>query len=190
MTGPRGSTDDRIITAALTLIAGEGLGSVTMRRIAETAGVARQTLYNHYPDIDAIVVEAMERHNRESIELLNSTLAVVDSPIDKIEHLVRHAVAVGAHAHQVPGIAHGLSPTARAKLDAYGTAVKSLVGQIIEAGQGSGAFRLDLDPDVDPELIRLMLDGLAEQAGRSPEAAAAIADAGTRTILAAIRLPG
>ena len=68
------STDDRIIHAALTLIAHEGLGAVTMRSIAESAGISRQTLYNHYPDIDSIVAGALRRHNEESIQLLESSL--------------------------------------------------------------------------------------------------------------------
>ena len=170
----------------LTLIAGEGLGSVTMRRIAETAGIARQTLYNHYPDVDSIVVEAIERHNRESIAMLESTLAVVDRPDDRVAQLVRHVVAVGAHAHHTPGIEHGLSAEARAKLGGYDGSVDQCIRQIVKDGQEVGAFRDDLDPDVDTDLIRSMLDGLAEQAGRSPEAAAAIAATGTRTILAAL----
>ena len=189
MTDAKPSTSDRIVHATLTLIAGEGLGSVTMRRIAETAGVARQTLYNHYPDVDSIVVEAIERHNRESIAMLESAIAVVDHPSDRIEQLVRHVVAVGAHTHQIHGIERGLSAEARARLSGHENAIDRWVGQIMRNGQESGVFRPDLDPGVDVDLIRRMLDGLAEQAGRSPEAAAAIAEAGTRTILAAISSP-
>ncbi len=188
MTDKKLSTSDRIVHATLTLIAGEGLGSVTMRRIAETAGIARQTLYNHYPDVDSIVVEALERHNRESIAMLESTLVVVNDPNDRIEQLVRHMVAVGAHAQQVHGIERGLSAQARERLKGYEEAIDRWIGQIVRDGQESGVFRNDLDPEVDVDLIRRMLDGLAEQAGRSPKAVAEIAAVGTRTILAAIRL--
>jgi AcrR family transcriptional regulator len=45
------SADDRIIDAALSLIGERGLGEVTMVEVARRAGVARQTLYNHYPDV-------------------------------------------------------------------------------------------------------------------------------------------
>ena len=180
------STTDRIIHAALNLIANEGLGAVTMRRIAETAGVARQTLYNHYPDVDSIVVAAVERHDEESIRLLESTLAVVDRPAEKVEQLVRHFVAVGAHTHHSQGIEHGLSAEARQRLGAYERAVEHWTRQILQDGQSAGAFRSDLEIEVDVDLMRRMLEGLAERASRSPEEAAAIARAGTRTILAAI----
>lgn len=110
------STEDRIITATLRLIAEVGLGSVTMRRVAETAGVARQTLYNHYPDIDSIVATAISRHHDESMWMLDAALRVVDDPAGKLEQLVRHVVSIGAHAHHAPGIESGLSANARETL--------------------------------------------------------------------------
>lgn len=180
------STDDRIIHAALALIAQEGLGAVTMRAVAEAAGIARQTLYNHYPDIDSIVAAALTRHNRESIQLLESSLRVVDDPSEKLEQLVRHVVSIGAHAHHVPGIEHGLSPEARATLVEYNVALDDSIRAILEDGRRSGAFRPDLSPGLDTTLVRHMLDGLAEAAARAPHDAAAIASGGLRTIGAAV----
>ncbi|VAW04197.1 hypothetical protein MNBD_ACTINO02-1452, partial [hydrothermal vent metagenome] len=78
------STVDRIIHATLALIGEHGFGGVTMSLVAEVAGVARQTLYNHYGDIDSIVAAAIDQHNRESLDLLNAALQVAESPADKI----------------------------------------------------------------------------------------------------------
>ena len=184
--GVRSSVDDRIIQATLTLIAEYGLGAVTMIRISETAGVARQTLYNYYPDVDSIVAEAIGRHNRESIELLESSLHVVDHPKGKLEQLVRHVVSVATHAHHAPGIERGLSAAARATLSEYDNALDRSIRAILEDGQRSGVFRHDLSPDVDAGLIRHMLNGLAEKSAASPTDAAVLATAGTRTIHAAV----
>jgi AcrR family transcriptional regulator len=184
---PAGSSaGDRIIMATLALIAEDGLGSLTMIRIAETAGVARQTLYNHYSDIDSIVAEAIRRHNRESIQILEAAMRVVDRPEDKLEQLVRHAVTVGAHAHHTPGIEQGLSSNARVTLREYGNALDRCIREVMEDGQKANAFRSDLSPDIDATLIRHMLDGLAAQAAASPDQAASIAGSGTRTVLAAV----
>ncbi len=180
------STDERIIHAALTLIARGGLGSVTMRGIAETAGIARQTLYNYYPDVDSIVAAALRRHNEESIQLLESSLRTVDDPSGKLEQLVRHVVSIGTHAHHTPGIEHGLSPQARATLEEYQVALDKSIRRILEDGQQSGVFRSDLSLDLDTALVRHMLDGLSEQAARTPDSAAAIASGGIRTISAAL----
>ena len=180
------SANDRIIVATLHLIAEDGQGSLTMMQIAEAAGVARQTLYNHYPDIDSIVAEAVSRHNRESIEMLEAAMRVVDRPEDKLEQLVRHSVSVGAHAHHAPGIEHGLSAGARATLREYDDALDRHIRGVLEDGQESGSFRTDLSPGVDAALIRHMLYGLAAQSAAFPDDAAAIAVAGSRTILAAV----
>jgi AcrR family transcriptional regulator len=180
------SSDDRIIEATLTLIAREGLKAVTMRRIAETAGVARQTLYNHYPDIDTIVAGAVGRHQRESIQLLDAALSVVDDPASRLEQLVRHVVSLGAHAHHGLGIQHGLSADARATLGAYDEELDRRIRRILEEGRRAGAFRPDLSPDVDATLIRYLLGGLAELAGGAPDERAGLASIGTRTVLAAV----
>ena len=180
------STDNRIIEAALTLIAQEGLGGVTMLAIAEAASVARQTLYNYYPDIDTIVAEAIRRHNRESIELLEASLRVVDRPEDKLEQLVRHVVSIGAHAQHTQGFQHGLSADARATLGAYDELIVRRVGEILAEGQRSGVFRSDLVPEVDAVLIQQMLNGLLELGARAPDQAANTATTGIRTIRAAV----
>lgn len=180
------SSEERIIHAALTLIADAGLGSVTMRGIAETAGIARQTLYNHFPDVDSIVAAALKRHNEESIRLLGSALRTVDDPSRRLEQLVRHVVSVGTHVNHTPGIEHGLSPEARATLQEYQEALDTSIRQILEDGQRSGVFRSDLSLDLDTALVRHMLDGLTEQAARRPDGAAVIASGGIRTITAAL----
>lgn len=180
------TTDDRIIHAALALISREGLGAVTMRSIAETAGIARQTLYNHYPDIDSIVAEAIKRHNRESIRLLESSLRVADDPTDKLDQLVRHVVAVATHAHHARGIEHGLSSDARATLNDYHETLDRSIRGILEEGQRGGSFRQDLSLDLDTRIVRHILNGLAEQAALTPDRAPAITATGMNTIRAAI----
>jgi AcrR family transcriptional regulator len=186
MTPAPRSTDDRIINAALALIAREGFGAVTMRSIAETAGIARQTLYNHYPDLDSIALEAIKRHNEVSIQLLESSLRVVDDPPGKLEQLVRHVVSIGAHAHHAPGIEHALSADARATLSEYHDALDCVIREVLEEGLTIGAFRSDLSLDLDAALVRHMLTGLSEQAAQAPEQAAVIATTGIRTIRAAL----
>lgn len=183
----RRSADDRIIEAALNLIARDGLGTVTMMKIAETAGVARQTLYNHYPDVDSIVVEAISRHNRESIQLLEASLRVVDKPDEKLEQLVRHMVSLGAHADHASGIEQGLSANARETLGEYDAELDRQIRCILETGLQEGVFRSDLDIDIDAALIRHVLTGLTYLGAGSPTWAARLAATGTRTILAAVR---
>lgn len=184
-----GSSGDRIIGATLALINERGLGGVTMSGIAEAAGVARQTLYNHYPDIDSIVATAITRHNQESIQRLESALATASSPEDKLDQLVRHVAVVGAHAGHTLDVQYGLSSESRAALSEYGELIYAHIHEILAAGIKSGTFRSDLVLEWDSVLVQHFLSGISALTAHSPAAAARIATTGSRTILACL-LPG
>ena len=181
------TTDDRIIHATLMLIGERGLGAMTMSQVAATAGIARQTLYNHYRDIDSIVVAAIERHQRDSIDLLDAALELAASPAGKIEQMVRHFVMVGSQAHQAFDFGSGLSAEARTMLDTYQDGVERRISAILDDGRRSGDFRRDLTPEIDTVLVRAMLNGLYELASGASDRAARIAATGSSTILAALR---
>ena len=112
------TTRDRIIEAALGLVAERGLGAVTMIDIARTAAVARATLYNHYPDVASILADAAEHHNDQAITGLRQSLAVVASPTETIEQLVRYIATISAHGHTL-ATHHGFPPDLRHRLSAF-----------------------------------------------------------------------
>ena len=180
------TTEDRIIHASVALISEHGLGGVTMSQIAEDAGVARQTLYNHYRDVDSIVAAMIERHNRESIDLLEDSLRVAESPIDKLGQMVRHFASIGASSHHAVDLGDALAAELRASLSEYQDLVEEYISAIIEEGQRTGDFRSDLTPTIDAVLIQGLLNGVRDLASQSPDQAAQIASAGTRTVLAAL----
>ena len=210
---PQASTRERIIEATLRLIADRGFAGVTMKAVAETAGIARQTLYNHFPDVDSIVAEAIEAHQIESLEALRSVLATIESPVARLEHLVRQSAAASVHHHPVAGIQHGLStemqPTAaalhhhrvagiqqglsaemQATLLRHDTELLSIIESTLQAGIDDGDFRPNLDVSRDAELMRRMLDGVAELVSTDPSAIQQTVAAATRTLLASVASPG
>lgn len=179
--------DDRIVHAALALINEHGLGGVTMSQVADAAGVARQTLYNRYGDIDSIVATTIERHNQESLDLLASAITVAESPEDRVEQLVRHFASIGAHSHHSVDLLGALASELRAGLDAYRHAIEEHIRAIIDEGMRADNFRSDLSLDIDTGLIRSVLEGVRYLAARTPDQAAQISTTGTRTILRALR---
>ena len=184
--GSTPSTDDRIIHASFTLISEYGLGGVTMSQVADAAGVARQTLYNHYADIDSIVASMIERHNRESIDLLEGSLRIAESPTDQLEQMVRHFASIGASSHHSIDLSDALAAELRNSLNEYQDLVEAHISTIIEEGQQTGDFRSDLSPALDAVLVRALLDGVHDLASRSPDQAAQISTAGTRMVLVAL----
>lgn len=184
------STRDRIIEAALGLMTEHGFAGVTMKAVAETAGIARQTLYNHFPDVDSIVAEAIEAHQIESLESLRSVLATIESPVARLEHLVRQAAAAAVHHHPAVGIQHGLSAEMQATLHRHDAELLSIIESTLQAGVESDEFRADLDVNRDTQLIKRMLDAVADLVSTDPEGLHATVAAVTRTLLASVATTG
>ena len=84
-TASRSDARDRIVNATFALIVEEGLGGVTMTRIADRADVARQTLYNHFADVEQIVVAGIEEYNQTGFAHLVDLLEASESPETKLD---------------------------------------------------------------------------------------------------------
>ena len=175
---------ERIVHATLTLIAERGLAGITMSAIAHRAGVARQTLYNHYSDVETIVSAAVEQHQTASVEGLAAVLATVSSPQAGLEHLVRHTAATAAHGH--PMIKQGFSADVQSVIDGYDQALRSHIESILEDGVNSAVFRRDLEPARDAVVVQRMIEAVGEQVAAEPESAADIVSAVTTMVLAAV----
>ena len=179
------SARERIIEAALTLVAEQGLAGVTMVAVARTAGVARATLYKHYPDISSILADAARVHNQHAIDGLHQSLPVVSTPPQAIEQLVGHVAATSSHGHTLASH-HGFPPELRDQLAAFDTELERQLRSILTDGTASGDFGPDLDPDITASLLRHALNSVSELGATSPERSAPIVDGATTTLLAAL----
>ncbi len=65
---------ERLIAAALALFEEEGFHAVGIDRILRNAGVAKMTLYNHFPSKQALIVTVLERKLEEYFAWLDSVL--------------------------------------------------------------------------------------------------------------------
>jgi AcrR family transcriptional regulator len=50
-----------VLPAVIELLLAEGAGAVTALRVSEHAGVARSTIYQHWPDQQALLLDAIDR---------------------------------------------------------------------------------------------------------------------------------
>ena len=57
-------TRELVLQAARLIVASEGQAAVTPTRLVELSGVARSTIYRHWPDAAAIIVDAMAADQR------------------------------------------------------------------------------------------------------------------------------
>jgi len=186
--GQASSPQERIAVAALTLISERGLAGVTMSAIARHAGVARQTLYNHYPNVESILTAVIEQHERLGFAQVRQLLEGHRGATAKLEQLIRHSVAMSAPGHALAAIESSLSPRAQEMLRAHRSRTTEMLIEVLEEGVAEGVFRADLDPKIDAVFIREVLVSGADR--QETGDVARLAEASVRFVLAAVGAAG
>jgi AcrR family transcriptional regulator len=79
-TQPRPAAKERILEAATRLFLRDGFRAVGVDTIIAEAGVAKMTLYAHFPSKDELIVAYLERANEQFWEWLDGAIAGVDDP--------------------------------------------------------------------------------------------------------------
>ena len=79
-TEPRPAARERILEAASRLFLRDGFRAVEVDTIVAEAGIAKMTLYTHFPSKDDLIVAYLERANGQFWEWLDGASAGVDDP--------------------------------------------------------------------------------------------------------------
>ncbi|NJR63840.1 MAG: TetR/AcrR family transcriptional regulator, partial [Cyanobacteria bacterium CRU_2_1] len=101
-------TVDAILTAAAHILTEDGYDTASTNRIAERAGVSIGSLYQYFPNKEAIMTALRERHIDEMAEIVEAAVnQTAQQPIEVALHeLVKACVA-----------AHRIDPTLHQVLD-------------------------------------------------------------------------
>ena len=82
------ATRQRILHAALDELVAIGDGSITLQGVATRADLALRTLYNHFPNRDALLSAAFAEHWAETRNLVESVDLPDAEPQDQLRHVV------------------------------------------------------------------------------------------------------
>lgn len=153
------ATVEAILEAAAQIFEGHGYAAGTTNRIAARAGVSIGSLYQYFPNKDAILVALVHRHLAEGaaalrphLERLNSGARFDDVFPDIVNAMVAmHALAPGLH--RVLFEETRLPPTLRAELD-------GLEDRLVDLTAKALATRLE-PPPPDPRLsARIVINAI------------------------------
>jgi AcrR family transcriptional regulator len=86
-----GSTEERILHAALGLIGRRGVRRLGMQEVSEAAGVSRGTLYRYFPSKEHLLAGAAAYDERQFTDGLAAVLAPIEDPRQRISALVGFA---------------------------------------------------------------------------------------------------
>jgi AcrR family transcriptional regulator len=78
------SVRERILETAQRLFYRDGFRAVGVDTIIAEAGVAKMSLYRHFPSKDDLIVAYLEESNRKYSEWLDRAVAHLEDPLDKL----------------------------------------------------------------------------------------------------------
>lgn len=78
---------EQIAEAALTIVVEQGLGAVTVRRVADAVGISAAALYRHYKNKADILAAVLEEHHEIHLANVRKAKAECQSPLATLKHL-------------------------------------------------------------------------------------------------------
>jgi AcrR family transcriptional regulator len=93
------ATVEALLEATADILMRQGYSRLTTNRIAERAGVNIASLYQYFPDKEALVAELRRRHGTEQRSAVRKALA--ERRRQDLESVIRALVSMGVAAHVV-----------------------------------------------------------------------------------------
>lgn len=145
------ATRRRILDAAARVFERHGYAAGTTNRIAQAAGLSIGSVYQYYPNKDAILVELMRRHVSAGMSVIQSRLddagGLPGSLEGKVRLFVDAAIANHADDRQLHRVLFEEAPrpaTLLAELHALEASTVTAVRQLLSADPSVGCDDLDL----------------------------------------------
>ena len=141
-------THEVVKREALAELAARGYGAFTIESVAKRSGVAKSTIYRHWPGKLALVADALETLNVQSP---GDDAAVPASPLQRVDRLLRHlsgAFADAAITGCTPALIEAAEhdPEVRAFHHAYAATRRHVLVLEIADGVADGTFPARVDP--------------------------------------------
>jgi AcrR family transcriptional regulator len=148
-------TRDTVLSTALSVLADRGFADFSMEAIAEASGVAKSTIYRHWPTRLSLLRDALEGLNRQPQVELEAGPARA-----RIERLLGHLAAAlsdSVLSGCIPALIEAAEhhPEVAEFLHRYSDRRRSTLSAVIRKGMDEG----ELPAHLDPELAALALSG-------------------------------
>jgi AcrR family transcriptional regulator len=141
--------EDAIVQAVNRLLAEKGFEAMTVDEVAADVGIAKASLYKHFPGKEDLACAAMVRVMQRAQDFLRSLPAAMP-PLDKLKAATRWAVEVqlAGEMPSLPSQNSRLRSTLGASHDYVDgvLALSDTMGEWIEGAQAAGALNARLPP--------------------------------------------
>lgn len=154
----RAATRQRVFDALVALLETRSFDAISMADLAAEAGIGRTSIYNHFPDKDAVIGGFASSETSRYLDRLAEVLDGFDDPVERLRLYVRHHIETQGEQHFGfgPEIYAQLSPATLVAIREHVVEVETVVRTILADGVSTGAFRVE-DPDAAVALIHACL---------------------------------
>jgi TetR/AcrR family transcriptional regulator len=148
-------TRQLILDCATALFAGAGFAGVSMRDIARAVGITPGALYHHFPDKQALHLEAMRHAYSRDVHVRREALAPDGTPEQRLERYV------AAFAKNLESNTEFRQLMQRELLDGDETRLRLLTEDVLgEQFNVLVDLAKSLSPGLDPHLLAMSIIGL------------------------------
>ncbi|HVB75725.1 MAG TPA: TetR/AcrR family transcriptional regulator [Ktedonobacteraceae bacterium] len=147
----RHEREELILQAAEEVLAEKGFFETSVDEIAARVGIAKGTVYLHFPGKEDLVIAILERNAQKMLDIVESTVASASTNREKLEAILR--VVYGgffdprtSHLMQLPYLVVNGSELRRVFVDKKGCMrdkwdrMDVLITSILEEGKAAGEF--------------------------------------------------
>lgn len=138
------STKDRLLRAALKIVARDGMGAATTAAIAAETGVAEGTLYRHFPSKDDLLIEAYRRLKGEVFTAISEAGDGDGPPTERLKRL--WLTLLNAYRSDTEAFTFGQRFAESALSEREGGAaherIQAALTRLRDAGVAAGVFKI------------------------------------------------
>ncbi len=139
------SMREQILAAAVQMFAEYGYHAAPLRDIARIAGIQAASIYHHYPNKQALLIEIMETSMRRLNQSLEQILAIHDEPLQQLnEAIASHIRLHTTHKQEffiIDTEIRALEGESRAYILSLRDTYEALLQTILRDGMERGIFR-------------------------------------------------
>jgi TetR/AcrR family transcriptional regulator, regulator of autoinduction and epiphytic fitness len=142
-----------ILLAALGELGEAGYGAFTIESVAARAGVAKSTIYRHWPDKISLIGDAFEVAHEHAVPSIEDLTAR-----ESLQHLLRHVAEVvvdSTFSSCIPALIEGAErdPRLREFRHRYSALRRQSLTALIVQGMADGEFSATVDPELAAQAL-------------------------------------
>lgn len=186
----RGGTRERLLTAAIELIAEAGWGGVTTRAVAERAGVNQALVHYHYRSVPGLLRQAAYAAMSATFEPVILRLVEAEDPVAALRGMFAGLTEIDPDAPESRAVAEATvqavrDPELGAQVRQMLALSRQELAQRLAAAQAGGRLATSAEPAALAAALAGLLDGLALHRLIDPELDVGAASAAILALLGA-----